>query len=1146
MSNQKNGSESQEERYHVNMTNGSSFIPPTAHHISYDLSSNDGFEGTISQPSTTPIAHVISTFEENAGKLVDCNDGYIAYAIKNGLVRVIDRQTGKRALLRGHSGKEHFVKDVAFFSQTSDILASVGPTAISSNTNSISTSSCILIWKMIVSEDTNNALSEECLLQLSSSPSSSTAERILWHPYNTNFFLVIHGKAATLIETTKLTTVQPLPSSTTKPRALCNLYDSTPGSSSSSNSGNGQTLLDGHLAKVTDACWSTIHPQHIFTSGEDGQVKLWDTTLHSTGGLQRAACLWSIQEKESITKCICLPPLLFGNTTTTTTLLIATRNNSRLTLYSSSQQQHLTAPPKEKHPVALPPRKTQVLDLINTARDSKSSYFHVAVCKPPHISSFSSDGVFIVVADTSSPKMYVLHAGVTVTLTEKDAGSPSLSPYHYSYALCKVTPFQLLYPIVSWSVRSLHQQENDNDIRIVEEGEENSATSAWDIACHVVQTTAVQTLRIHSNLCKVSSNTLAQMMKMPPSTNLSHLTPGRGVHVIADMIEEEKQGKRSDIPVESFPNTDEESYELDEEEEEPLTLEDVEDQEEDNEERAEQPSQITSMATTNASPFDNWLGAIVASSSLVGTATQSKPKQEIGINLNKQDKPQQEEVVVEKKPDGKASKRPKEAVVADTGFNSNTSSAHSITSTSSSKLLSPDDMMSFRDENSKKDGAKVQIVQARAVNSSPVPAPKGGHQQIAPGKGKSTTPSRKSKTPPVAARPKYPQNPSSKKKVDEQPQQPSGTSLLGATPIQLKILKRSDNSALELENTPAASTSAAVAINEPFTSTASYTETFETLPISFFEEKITKVLSSHAKTQSQLIRDVVKDEVSNRITTSMKSMMEAHQEALCKEVPAVLSSTVKESVTKAFYDTMRKVMIPAYEATTQNIFEQIAATVESNIKATSQREQQVQSEMANQMTAMSQNMVVMMQAIDSLTQEVTQLRTVVAEFSIAAASQIDGSRNESVSQDEVDSFLELKEEIMNLLSKEKYDEAFTKALSANNAEITEFCCRQADLSLLCAKDPPVLSQLILLCVMQQLGSLLLPSRNSSDLLNELSWLQDIAVTLNPSHPTIEQHVGLVISQLTDRIHTMLKKGDIQQLKRPLQTLLQVLRGTRVV
>jgi len=278
----------------------------------------------------------------------------------------------------------------------------------------------------------------------------------------------------------------------------------------------------------------------------------------------------------------------------------------------------------------------------------------------------------------------------------------------------------------------------------------------------------------------------------------------------------------------------------------------------------------------------------------------------------------------------------------------------------------------------------------------------------------------------------------------------------------------------------------------------------------------------------------------------MKSMMEAHQEALCKEVPAVLSSTVKESVTKAFYDTMRKVMIPAYEATTQNIFEQIAATVESNIKATSQREQQVQSEMANQMTAMSQNMVVMMQAIDSLTQEVTQLRTVVAEFSIAAASQIDGSRNESVSQDEVDSFLELKEEIMNLLSKEKYDEAFTKALSANNAEITEFCCRQADLSLLCAKDPPVLSQLILLCVMQQLGSLLLPSRNSSDLLNELSWLQDIAVTLNPSHPTIEQHVGLVISQLTDRIHTMLKKGDIQQLKRPLQTLLQVLRGTRVV
>jgi hypothetical protein len=85
------------------------------------------------------------------------------------------------------------------------------------------------------------------------------------------------------------------------------------------------------------------------------------------------------------------------------------------------------------------------------------------------------------------------------------------------------------------------------------------------------------------------------------------------------------------------------------------------------------------------------------------------------------------------------------------------------------------------------------------------------------------------------------------------------------------------------------------------------------------------LLSVHLHAQSQIIRDVIKEVL--KTDAEDNSILDAHKIALCQDVKDSVCESVKDPVTKAFYKTMREVLIPAYERTTQNIFEQVASAV---------------------------------------------------------------------------------------------------------------------------------------------------------------------------------------------------------------------------
>lgn len=86
--------------------------------------------------------------------------------------------------------------------------------------------------------------------------------------------------------------------------------------------------------------------------------------------------------------------------------------------------------------------------------------------------------------------------------------------------------------------------------------------------------------------------------------------------------------------------------------------------------------------------------------------------------------------------------------------------------------------------------------------------------------------------------------------------------------------------------------------------------------------------------------------------------------------------------------------------------------------------------------------------------------------------------------------------------------------------------------------------MILLCLMQQLGTLIGVSSQSKNMQLELEWLQEIALSLNPNDPTIAKHVPNVLQQLVANINGRMGQND-PALRRPLQRLLKVIRGMQM-
>jgi protein-tyrosine-phosphatase len=366
-------------------------------------------------------------------------------------------------------------------------------------------------------------------------------------------------------------------------------------------------------------------------------------------------------------------------------------------------------------------------------------------------------------------------------------------------------------------------------------------------------------------------------------------------------------------------------------------------------------------------------------------------------------------------------------------------------------------------------------------------------------------------------------------------------------PGQVKILKRTNSPVPPksfpgaLPTLPAAASANAVGNN-----------TVPGITAKEVEECVARAMASFSADQSRLMQKTLQEEMCPKLISAMDASSKKQAPQMSRAVATQVSADIKDPVTEAFHSSMREVMIPAFEAASQQMFQQVSTAVETHLGVLQQKVQKDETS-SRQMTEMAACMTKLVHTVESLSVEVSQLRKQVADSSIAASLSVPpgvsappGMGGQSRQpQPPADPFAGLRQEMLLFLNAQNYEVAFTKALSSNNAELTKFCCRNADLALVLGGSEGgavLLSQPILLCIVQQLGSTLATSPpHAADVKMELEWMQEIALSLNASDPTIRQHVPQVMSQLDGNIQTKLNQGD-PALRRPLQMLLQVLRG----
>ena len=332
------------------------------------------------------------------------------------------------------------------------------------------------------------------------------------------------------------------------------------------------------------------------------------------------------------------------------------------------------------------------------------------------------------------------------------------------------------------------------------------------------------------------------------------------------------------------------------------------------------------------------------------------------------------------------------------------------------------------------------------------------------------------------------------------------------------------------------------------------------------EESLRKAIASHFKAQEKIIvaevqravrqeiKQVVLPELSKAVNTtveqsvvrplqsSMEKFVKSAESTKADKIIQAVSSGVEDPLKEAFtevgvlacililmYDfaltlplgqSMKSMMIPAFEAATRQMFSQIASALES--QAVPQKSHDDLNLKIDALTAM----------VQSLASEVTKLKT-----------ESDSGQQQTQASPQppsADPIQLVRSEILDLLKSRQYDAAFTKAVSATTAEIAVFVCKNANVAEVLGGNKPALTQPILLCLMQQLGAALANSRDD-DLKIELMWLQEISLTLDPSDSSISRHVPTVLTQLVTSIETKMHQGD-PALRRPLQMILQVVRG----
>lgn len=1119
---------------------GTMAIPTGPVSLTFDDSKLDGlFAGAASgvsiaqQPQTQAFATYEATKNESLdplitlnGSLIDVNPHFVVYALKNGLIRVLHRHSAMRALLRGHSNQ--VVTDIAFF-HDGDTLATVGNDKAGAGQKST-----LIVWRVYENppEIGSERLLEITNLDYGGAP-DLTMSRLIWHPFNPNQFWMTHSTAtskqvATFVETTRIRTKFALhqdpkdKTPNTQQHAAC-LWHSpycvmeTPLQLKLESNAD----TDGQLV---DLCWSGKDARHVLSVHKNGSIILWDLKAkeNTASGDDEAGVDSDAQdptilpkklvclEEEGVehSRCLFLPHeqsvgLQSGGSSdlepVTTCFVTANALNSTITLWSAVCQKPSSDGygPRE----CVPPTKLQELS-FGLASSNPSSFVLDLCFGPANLNgSKQPPSSFLLLGSRDTGRLYALHVKAEWSATNDDnntnsAKAPLCSGIDY------MVPFSLKHPVYSWSVICGPTQDVSDDGGASSADDESSG-SGFDVKAFAYQSKAVQCLTVTSN------------MSLPPK-NFTDTDAG-GVFTVEALEGPYAPTTAAATLNESAeePDYDEEDYDVDED-----------DDGEDDKVIDASPSAPAAAAPASGgglfpgatNPFANWLGAIAGSNPVDTTdnAATAAAEEALPTPPAPSDLPMPPGISKPTTPPPPEMVAPPPGMVPPPATTTNESTAEE-------DFLNPLELLA----------KSMGVATVADVESTPnnTDAATGSNKK----KGsKSKSPRRNNNKSPRRSRSPKP------KANDKKTPFPDG---------MVTILKREPTAPPPLPSDPSVLSDPALlaAAGIPVPPTAPQQPVAAAIDPSVLEEQVQKAVEAAV---SGLVVPAVQKSVQESFATLARPLHKS-MDALSKNGVSVDSEDLKEAMDVetplkvAFADNLKNVLVPSLQSITGQVLQQVQASMP--------KPPPPPKDDSKLLAALVQQLQAMTSKMDALSAEVQGLRKTVSEQASAMAAQAEataaaaqqrrsGASAETQSSSNIDE-AQTRGHIDVLLSKEKYEEAFKKAVAYTIPQMAVYCCARSDLRKVLSDG--VLSQPILICLMQQLSAALANTQSPQELQIELAWLQEMTLVMNPTDPSIVQHVPKVLRQLVSNVNGRLALEGTGPFRRPLQMLLNSLMGMQL-
>eukprot|EP00252_Welwitschia_mirabilis_P011042 TRINITY_DN2483_c0_g4_i1.p1 TRINITY_DN2483_c0_g4~~TRINITY_DN2483_c0_g4_i1.p1 ORF type:complete len:995 (-),score=261.46 TRINITY_DN2483_c0_g4_i1:503-3487(-) len=290
------------------------------------------------------------------------------------------------------------------------------------------------------------------------------------------------------------------------------------------------------------------------------------------------------------------------------------------------------------------------------------------------------------------------------------------------------------------------------------------------------------------------------------------------------------------------------------------------------------------------------------------------------------------------------------------------------------------------------------------------------------------------------------------------------------------------------------------------------------------------VIPAVEKAISSSINDALQKGINEKSLSQLeKSVMTKLDNVVAKQIQIQFQSSGKHALQDALRSSFDSSVIPAFERSCKAMFDQVDAAFQ---KGMSEHTASVQQQSATSQTKLASTLQEAITSVTSVAQSLkgeladgqrrllalledtgTGLSQIKTSKIIKQGSTGFGGLPEAIPLKHLEESLDPTKEISRLLSEQKYEEAFHRALQMIDVSLVSWLCSQVDPQSLFTMVPFPLSQGVLLSLVQQLSCDL-----GNELAQKLIWIREAALQLNPNDPRLSCHMRPILGELYQNLH----------------------------